>query len=393
MKAIVKNDTWFKLQPKPSNELADSEKALVKRGTELEIEFYTEIGANHLQLELANVTLGSRRIQSWFAYKPDIEVKGSGVELEVVSDTLFKLKPTSSADLSDAEKVFVKRGSQLELKSYLPAEGNHTKVALANQFLGPKNLNTWYVYNPDIKIAGDRVDLKVISDTLFKARPELSSQLTAEEKVFVKKGSVFELQSHAPAQNSHVKVALDGAFLGDKNLTTWYAYAPDITIEGNEPLNKPKDTQPANPKDPGKAIRLPGFSGLYYLNNPIVAKGSFTWGEATHGGSRIPVDESVVYGMIRIAKSMEEVRKLFGNRPVSINSWYRDPATNRRVGGARFSRHLNGDAIDFNIQGYHPSSVYAKLNGWWGAKGGLASSSVFTHIDARGYRARWSYGY
>lgn len=393
MKITVKSDTFFKLSPKLSNELADSEKVLVKRGTELEIEFYTDIGNNHLQVKLANATLGSQKTQSWYVYKPDVEVKGSGVELSVISDTLFKLRPVSSSELSDAEKIFVKNGSQFELKSYLPAENNHTKVALANEFLGPKNFNTWYAYNPDVKIEGDRIDLKVISDTLFKARPELSSQLSADEKIFVKKGSVFELQSHSPAPNNHVKVALDGAFLGSKNLTTWYAYAPDICVEGNEPLNKPKDTQDANPKEPGKAIQLPGFSGFYYLNNPIVAGGSFTWGEATHDGTRIPADVSVVYGMIRIAKHMEEIRKLFGNRPISINSWYRDPATNRRVGGARYSRHLNGDAIDFNVQGYHPSSVYAKLNDWWGGKGGLASSSVFTHIDARGYRARWSYGY
>ncbi|HEY9737653.1 MAG TPA: D-Ala-D-Ala carboxypeptidase family metallohydrolase [Trichocoleus sp.] len=393
MKVIVKSDTWFKLSPKSSAELSEAERVFGKRGTELEIQFYVDIGNNHLQIELANATLGNHRTKTWFVYQPDVEIKGSGVELEVVSDTLFKLKPVVSAELTDAEKVFVKRGTQLELASYLPAEGNHTRVALASQFLGPKNLNTWFAYNPDIKISGDKVDLKVISDTLFKAKPELSSQLTPEEKVFVKTGSVFELQSHAAAPNHHVKVALDGAFLGAQNLTTWYAYAPDITIEGNEPLNKPKDTQVANPKDPGKAIRLPGFSGVFYLNNPIIAGGNFTWGEATHGGTRIPANESVVYGIIRIAKHMEEIRKMFGDRPISINSWYRDPVTNRRVGGARFSRHLNGDAMDFNIQGYHPSSVYAKLNSWWGTKGGLASSSVFTHIDARGYRARWSYGY
>lgn len=393
MKVTVKSDTFFKLSPKVSSELTEAEKVFVKRGTEMEIEFYTDVGNNHLLVELAANSLGNRNVKTWYVYKPDVEVKGSAVELRVVSDTFFKLKPVSSSQLSNVEKVFVKNGSQFELKSHLPADGNHSQIALANQFLGSDNRNTWYVYNPDVKIEGDKVDLKVISDTLFKARPEMASQLSADEKVFVKKGSVFELQSHAPAEKNHVKVALDGAFLGTRNLNTWYAYVPDIEIEGNEPLNRPKDTQPANPKDPGKAIRLPGFTGLYYLNNPIVAGGHFTWGEATHGGSRIPADVSVVYGMIRIAKHMEEVRKMFDNRTISINSWYRDPATNRRVGGARFSRHLNGDAIDFNVQGYHPSSVYAKLNGWWGTKGGLASSSVFTHIDARGYRARWSYGY
>jgi uncharacterized protein YcbK (DUF882 family) len=101
----------------------------------------------------------------------------------------------------------------------------------------------------------------------------------------------------------------------------------------------------------------------------------------------------VVYGIIRIARVMEEVRARLGDRPIRVNSWYRDPASNRAVGGARFSRHMSGDAIDFVVIGIHSYTVYDRLNRWWGSRGGLASSSIFTHIDARGYYARWSYGY
>ena len=97
--------------------------------------------------------------------------------------------------------------------------------------------------------------------------------------------------------------------------------------------------------------------------------------------------------MIRIAEALEEIRTMFGNRPMQINSWYRDPVTNAAVGGASMSRHLTGDAVDFVIQGYHPYDVFAELDYWWGSRGGLASSTVFTHIDGRGYRARWDYGY
>ena len=101
----------------------------------------------------------------------------------------------------------------------------------------------------------------------------------------------------------------------------------------------------------------------------------------------------MVYGIIRIARVMEDVRDRLGDRPITINSWYRDPVTNRRVGGASRSRHLNGDAVDFVAPGLHPYNVYDRLNRWWGSKGGLASATVFTHIDARGYYARWSYGF
>jgi uncharacterized protein YcbK (DUF882 family) len=76
---------------------------------------------------------------------------------------------------------------------------------------------------------------------------------------------------------------------------------------------------------------------------------------------------------------------------VIITSWYRDPATNAAVNGASQSRHLLGDGVDFVVSGRHPYDVYADLDSWWGNQGGLASSRSFTHMDARGYRARWNY--
>lgn len=396
MKVKVKSDTLFKLQPKLSSELTDAEKVFVKNGTEYEIEFYTQVANNHVRLELANVALDDQKNFVWYAYKPDIEIMGSGVTVKVISDTLFKLQPILSSELSDREKLFIKNGTQFELQSYAPAAGNHVKLAIANAFLGPENRNTWYAFSPDIKISGQKITLKVISDTLFKSKPVMSSQLASHEKVFVPNRTTFELHSYADAEGSHVKVALSGAFLGPENRTTWYAFSPDIEIEGTDPNNKPNDSNDASPPKPnvrGQPLQFPGFRGTYYTGNPIISGGYFTWGEATHGGTRIPVSPGVVYGMIRIAEVLEEIRVMFGGRPIQINSWYRDPVTNSAVGGAEYSRHLTGDAVDFVIPGYHPYDVFDRLDPWWGSRGGLASSTVFTHIDGRGYRARWDYGY
>jgi putative chitinase len=49
-------------------------------------------------------------------------------------------------------------------------------------------------------------------------------------------------------------------------------------------------------------------------------------------------------------KILEPVRAHFG-RPVTVNSSYRAPAVNRAVGGSKTSQHVNGQAIDFEIQG------------------------------------------
>jgi hypothetical protein len=422
VKVKVISDTLFKLSPKLSSQLSNAEKVFVKNRTEFEVISYTEAENNHTRLVLANQTLGNNQ-RIWYAYNPDIQIEASPVKLVVVSDTLFKQRPVVSADLSDRDKIFVKNGTQFDLQSYLPAAGNHLKVSLANKFLGPLNLNTWYAYQPDVRVSGSIVKLKVVSDTLFKLEPVFSYQLPAEDKVFVKNGTTFEIVDSEKAANNHVRVVLATTSLGDRNLKTWYAYAPDIVIEGNpagnnpnvsppgttpqpvpptkppEPPIPPQPPKPTPPKpaDPVRVptgpFRLPGFNSTFYLSEPIVPGGHFTWSEATKSGSRIPESRDIAYGIIRLARVMEEVRARMGNRPIGVNSWYRDPASNRAVGGAIYSRHMSGDAADFVVEGVHAYTVYDELNSWWGSRGGLASSSIFTHIDTRGYYARWSYGY
>lgn len=48
----------------------------------------------------------------------------------------------------------------------------------------------------------------------------------------------------------------------------------------------------------------------------------------------------------RLVYHLERLRAICGGRPLRIVSGYRDPAHNRRVGGAAQSRHLHGDAAD-----------------------------------------------
>jgi hypothetical protein len=60
-----------------------------------------------------------------------------------------------------------------------------------------------------------------------------------------------------------------------------------------------------------------------------------------------------VVGTLRTtAARMEEVRRLLGDRVITVSSGYRCPALNRAVGGARTSAHLTGHAVDFNCYGF-----------------------------------------
>ena len=49
-------------------------------------------------------------------------------------------------------------------------------------------------------------------------------------------------------------------------------------------------------------------------------------------------------------KILEPVRRQFG-KPITINSSYRCPALNKAVGGSTTSQHVNGEAVDFEING------------------------------------------
>lgn len=250
----------------------------------------------------------------------------------------------------------------------------------------------------DIVSPNPSTELLVLTDTLFKISPDQSFKLSEADKIRVSAGTRLKLLDDDPAQGNHVKIRIpDGVLMGQDDRIDWYVFAQHIQLEGTEADNKPQDpsVEPETKiveNDRGRPITVPKL-GTVYLGDPILPNGHFSWAEATKNGSRIPVDETVVEGIVKIANVMEEVRDYLGGRPITVNSWYRDPATNRSVGGASRSRHLSGDAVDFVVQGISPPEVNRMLEPWWSDRGGLASASIFTHIDARGYRARWSYGY
>jgi hypothetical protein len=152
-----------------------------------------------------------------------------------------------------------------------------------------------------------------------------------------------------------------------------------------------------------KLIKLAGITNPVDLDAPIYAGSNFTWREATKNGERIPTQSDfegmtiaagqITSNIIKIAKELDEIRKIY-NRPIIINSWYRDPKTNRKVGGVRNSQHILGWAADIQVHGIDPNEVAAKLASGWA--GGLGDSESFTHLDLRHLlgraAARWDYG-
>lgn len=79
---------------------------------------------------------------------------------------------------------------------------------------------------------------------------------------------------------------------------------------------------------------------------------------------------------------LEEIRVHF-NSPVIINSGYRTPAWNTKVGGAGNSYHCKGMAADIRVKGYTSKEVAEYASEIMKNHGGVISYTNFVHVDVR----------
>lgn len=79
---------------------------------------------------------------------------------------------------------------------------------------------------------------------------------------------------------------------------------------------------------------------------------------------------------------LEEVRNHF-NAPVIINSGYRTPEWNTKVGGAKCSYHMKGMAADIVVKGHTPKEVAKIASEIMKNHGGVIRYTNFVHVDVR----------
>ncbi len=88
----------------------------------------------------------------------------------------------------------------------------------------------------------------------------------------------------------------------------------------------------------------------------------------------------------RLRAVVYEVASRFG--PVTVNSTCRGRRHNARVGGARHSHHLSGNAVDFRVHGRGARGVYSYLRSHASVGGLKFYRRGFFHIDV-GARRTW----
>ena len=108
-------------------------------------------------------------------------------------------------------------------------------------------------------------------------------------------------------------------------------------------------------------------------------------------GSEMP--EEVYHNIVKVANQLQYLREFLG-KPIKINSGYRSPEHNAKIGGVKGSQHTLGKAADISVEGVKPEFIYhyieeAISNGEM-LQGGLGLYETFVHYDIRGNKARWN---
>jgi len=103
--------------------------------------------------------------------------------------------------------------------------------------------------------------------------------------------------------------------------------------------------------------------------------------------------EEVYLNIVKVANQLQYLRDYLG-KPIKINSGYRSPEHNEKIGGVKHSQHLLGKAADIAVEGIKPEFIYHYIqdaidNGEM-LQGGLGLYETFVHYDIRGTKARWN---
>ncbi|MEO1147130.1 MAG: D-Ala-D-Ala carboxypeptidase family metallohydrolase [Cyanobacteria bacterium J06638_22] len=180
--------------------------------------------------------------------------------LRVNRDSVFKLRPLPSDELSNRDTYDVEAGETYEIHSYAYANVNgdfngHIKFALKDRSL--RGFNTWFIHSSNAQIEFDGVVvyphedqrsipiLRVVRDTVFKQRPLQSSVLAPSEIISVSREKSFPLHSYAYADNqgdfsNHIKIAIreEKDFLQGRS--TWFVYDQHAYVEFDGQVVYPK---------------------------------------------------------------------------------------------------------------------------------------------------------
>lgn len=160
----------------------------------------------------------------------------------------------------------------------------------------------------------------------------------------------------------------------------------------------PNQTAPGPLPDPEKYVNNPDITEeeareLGTLSNEGIP-GKIKWASSVlnMGKTVSDAEDDAGWKMLNIEVKIKLLRVATRmNRELVINSGYRSPEYNKRIGGAKRSQHMSGHAIDVSMRGLNSDDIrrfirIASQEGFGGMS--FYSDSVFTHVDI-GARRTW----
>ena len=243
--------------------------------------------------------------------------------------------------------------------------------------------------------------VETTTDTWFKTREEQAATLGNHQKQAVLKGAKFEIvKLNTNSKTNHVLIELK-----EPSKKTWFVYRHHVRFldeSGNIIERIPVLEAPVTEKeieddaknpdfgktDLGKKIIIKPTNQVVYENQLILPNGHFTWKEVLNVPTRIPQTKEHLNNLINLIKKVEPWREKIG-KPFVVTSCYRPEPWNSRAGGAKYSKHLKGAAIDFYIPGLTKHDLWKIFNpSWQGGVGIYNYDAYIIHLDTDGFR-RW----
>jgi hypothetical protein len=220
-----------------------------------------------------------------------------------------------------------------------------------------------------------------------------SSAVTDPSRVFlVNAGSEFDVKAIAPQIKNKKRLVTFPQGIGKSNYNSWFIWPAHWRIEGEAKSNYAEATgTPKGTPEASKHVRKVESSAVpkspvnWQAPNALISQYFQVW-ECTKGDDRrIPTRGSEAErNILRIAAELDKIREEWGGSIV-VTSWYRPPAVNQEIGGARYSQHLSGGAVDIYTADGRDWEFEDFLDRHWGGGlgFGISSGRGFTHLDLR----------
>lgn len=104
------------------------------------------------------------------------------------------------------------------------------------------------------------------------------------------------------------------------------------------------------------------------------------------------VPDNLLPNVQELAYNLQVLRDDIGE-PIHVNSGYRTPSYNKKIGGAPDSQHKKAKAGDITAKSFTPKKLAVRIEKLIKAgkmkQGGIGIYPGFTHYDVRGVKARW----